>query len=79
MLMLQCDTWHPFILGNTISNQGTAYYDSDLDGSNESSVVTDDPSVGGLTDPTDFLVLSPDIFADGFEGGDTSMWSGSVP
>jgi uncharacterized repeat protein (TIGR01451 family) len=42
--------------GTTISNQGTANYDADNNGTNEASVLTDDPSVGGTTDPTSFLV-----------------------
>lgn len=36
----------------TITNQGTIYYDSDLNGSNESSRTTDDPAAGGTDDPT---------------------------
>ncbi len=40
--------------GATISNQGTAYFDADGNGTNESTVVTDDPAVGGATDPTAF-------------------------
>mgnify|MGYP003592129739 CR=1 FL=1 len=40
--------------GATVSNQGTAYFDADGNGTNESSVLTDDPSVGGATDPTAF-------------------------
>jgi uncharacterized repeat protein (TIGR01451 family) len=42
--------------GQTVSNQGTVSFDSNLDGSNETSVDTDDPAVGGNADPTDFDV-----------------------
>ena len=45
--------------GTTISNQGTVNYDADGNGVNEASNLTDDPSLGGATDPTSFLVLSP--------------------
>jgi uncharacterized repeat protein (TIGR01451 family) len=43
--------------GSTVSNQGTLAFDADADGTNESSVATDDPAVGGATDPTDITVL----------------------
>jgi uncharacterized repeat protein (TIGR01451 family) len=43
----------------TVTNQGTASYDADGNGTNESSTLTDDPSVGGTTDPTSFKVASP--------------------
>lgn len=43
-------------LGNTISNQGTASVDSDNDNTNDTSVLTDDPGVGGAADPTTFVV-----------------------
>ncbi len=39
-----------------ISNQGTVFFDADVNGSNESSAVTDDPALGGGTDPTIFTV-----------------------
>lgn len=42
--------------GQTISNQGTINYDYDYNNTNESTDVTDDPGVGGLTDPTSFVV-----------------------
>ncbi len=42
--------------GTTITNQGTIRYDSDLNGSNETTVATDDPTVGGASDPTSFVV-----------------------
>jgi uncharacterized repeat protein (TIGR01451 family) len=43
----------------TVTNQGTASYDADGNGTNESSTLTDDPAVGGTMDPTSFKVLSP--------------------
>jgi uncharacterized repeat protein (TIGR01451 family) len=42
--------------GTTLSNQGTIFFDADGNGTNESSVLTDDPNVGGATDPTSFVV-----------------------
>jgi uncharacterized repeat protein (TIGR01451 family) len=42
--------------GTVISNQGTVNYDSNNDNTNDASVLTDDPSVGGASDPTNFLV-----------------------
>ncbi len=43
----------------TVSNQGTASYDADGNGTNESSAMTDDPGVAGAADPTSFKVVSP--------------------
>jgi len=42
--------------GAVISNQGTARFDADGNGTNESSVLTDDPAVSGSADPTSFTV-----------------------
>ena len=44
-------------VGTTISNQGTINYDADGNGNNESSRLTDDPSVAGSSDPTNFTVV----------------------
>jgi uncharacterized repeat protein (TIGR01451 family) len=44
--------------GTTISNQGTVSYDSNNDGTNDATLVTDDPNVGGTADPTTFVVPS---------------------
>jgi uncharacterized repeat protein (TIGR01451 family) len=63
--------------GAVISNQATLAHDADGNGTNEASGVSDDPSVGGAADPTDFTVVSPaglaatkavggDQFAGGF-------------
>ncbi|MGN6185073.1 MAG: hypothetical protein ACTHQM_15635, partial [Thermoanaerobaculia bacterium] len=43
-------------IGTVVSNQGTANYDADVNGTNETAVLTDDPAVGGATDPTTFTV-----------------------
>jgi uncharacterized repeat protein (TIGR01451 family) len=43
-------------IGSNISNQGTVSFDADLNGSNETTVQTDDPAVGGAADPTVFQV-----------------------
>ena len=48
-------------LGTTISNQATVSYDANVDGTNESAAPTDDPSIGGTSDPTDFVVVSPSM------------------
>ncbi len=45
--------------GHTISNQGTVSYDSDGDDTNDATAMTDDPAVGGATDPTVFVVGAP--------------------
>ncbi|HSS52709.1 MAG TPA: IPTL-CTERM sorting domain-containing protein [Thermoanaerobaculia bacterium] len=44
--------------GTTITNQGTIFFDADGNGTNESSVLTDDPAVGGANDPTSFPVAA---------------------
>ena len=50
----------------TVSNQGSFQYNSyEALSTNDVSGVTDDPSVGGATDPTTFIV-SDEIFKDGF-------------
>ena len=40
----------------TISNQGTVFFDADGNGTNESSVLTDDPGTAAADDPTTFAV-----------------------
>lgn len=42
--------------GTVISNQGTAFFDADGNGTNESSALTDDPGQPGASDPTQFTV-----------------------
>jgi uncharacterized repeat protein (TIGR01451 family) len=48
-------------LGTTLSNQATVFYDADGDGTNESTVVTDDPTAAGSNDATNFVVVSPSM------------------
>lgn len=43
-------------VGSTVSNQGTISFDSDGNGSNETQVGTDDPTLPGATDLTEFTV-----------------------
>jgi uncharacterized repeat protein (TIGR01451 family) len=43
----------------TVSNQGSANVDTDGNGINDEPRPTDDPAVGGPSDPTDFVVGSP--------------------
>ncbi len=42
--------------GQAISNQGTVFFDADGNGTNESSVLTDDPGTAAVDDPTTFQV-----------------------
>lgn len=42
--------------GTVIANQGTAFYDADGEGSNESAVPTDDPATAAVDDPTELVV-----------------------
>ncbi len=49
--------------GTMISNQGTFNFDGNNDNVNESSVLTDDPGVGGAADPTVFLVANANLSA----------------
>ena len=42
--------------GQTLSNQGTVFFDADGNGTNESSILTDDPSTAAANDPTSFRV-----------------------
>ncbi len=46
--------------GQTISNQGTASFDADRSGSNESSALTDVPG-GGADEPTEVVVLAASV------------------
>ena len=43
----------------TVSNQGTASFDADGNGTNEASALTDDPSTPAAGDATSFTVTSP--------------------
>jgi uncharacterized repeat protein (TIGR01451 family) len=42
--------------GQTLANQGTVFFDADGNGTNESSVPTDDPATAAANDPTTFQV-----------------------
>jgi uncharacterized repeat protein (TIGR01451 family) len=44
-------------IGSTISNQATVSYDSDANGTNDASRVSDDPSTIAANDPTSFQVV----------------------
>jgi uncharacterized repeat protein (TIGR01451 family) len=44
-------------MGSTISNQATVSYDSDANGTNDASRVSDDPSTIAPNDPTSFQVV----------------------
>jgi len=48
-------------IGATVSNQGTAAFDAEGNGTNESATVTDDPALGGSTDPTQFVVIARSV------------------
>jgi hypothetical protein len=56
-------TVDPVPRGTTVTNQGTANFDADGNGTNESSTLTDDPGVGGSSDPTSFVVPGASYFA----------------
>ncbi|MDC8015550.1 pre-peptidase C-terminal domain-containing protein [Tahibacter soli] len=43
----------------TVSNQGQIFFDNDANGTNNATVTTDDPGVGGPADSTDFVVGGP--------------------
>lgn len=49
--------------GATVTNQGTIAYDADGNGTNEASALTDDPSVAGGPNPTNFHVNAPPTIA----------------
>src|SRR5262245_57649720 len=42
--------------GTIVSNQGTLHYDSDGNGTNDATLLTDDPSLAGIANPTAFMV-----------------------
>jgi uncharacterized repeat protein (TIGR01451 family) len=49
-------TVKPGYAGTTVTNQASLSYDADLNGTNETTITTDDPAVGGANDPTAFVV-----------------------
>jgi uncharacterized repeat protein (TIGR01451 family) len=46
----------PAAAGHTVSNQGTIAYDSDGNGTNDATALTNDPGVPGSANPTNFTV-----------------------
>lgn len=67
--------------GTVISNQGTISYDADGNGTNESSKLTDDPGVGGASDPTSFTAIGlavnsvTDVATGPFSTGSTMTYT----
>ncbi|MCP4666012.1 MAG: hypothetical protein GY849_06565, partial [Deltaproteobacteria bacterium] len=55
--------------------------DSDGDGCSDGGEILGyfDPNQTELSDPLDGICRLPRIFADGFESGGVSAWSGSIP
>ncbi|HEV7424866.1 MAG TPA: hypothetical protein VGQ46_00765 [Thermoanaerobaculia bacterium] len=51
-------TVQPVSAGTIITNQGTASFDANGDGTNESSAQTDDPAVAGAANPTSFTAVN---------------------
>jgi uncharacterized repeat protein (TIGR01451 family) len=51
-------TIHDGTAGTTISNQATVSYDSDANGTNDASRLSDDPSTAATPDPTSFVVIA---------------------
>lgn len=45
-------------VGTVVTNQGTVAYDSDGNGTNDATRLTDDPTVGSATDPTSFTIAA---------------------
>jgi subtilisin-like proprotein convertase family protein len=64
----------PGTAGTTISNQGAVNFDSNRDGSNDSSALSDDPATGAANDPTSIFVgqgqltIAPAAIAFGDQG-----------
>ncbi|HZF09807.1 MAG TPA: ExeM/NucH family extracellular endonuclease [Thermoanaerobaculia bacterium] len=48
-------------VGTLIANQATIAFDADGNGTNESTAMTDDPTVGGAADPTRFAVAPQSV------------------
>lgn len=68
-------------IGTLISNQGTINFDMDLNGSNETTRLTDDPTVGGASDPTVFTTrgalmrATKDVNGSTFNRGDAVTYT----
>ena len=57
VITIEADIVEAFV-GQTIIKQGTVNFDSDGDGTSESSALTDDPSQGGSAEPTGFVSVA---------------------
>jgi uncharacterized repeat protein (TIGR01451 family) len=64
--------------GTTISNQGVIHFDADGNGTNETTVNTDDPATGAANDPTSFIVTAPPTTITGTKTVSGSPAPGSV-
>ena len=51
----------PAAVGTEIPNQGTVHYDANMDGVNEASRLSDDPSISGPADPTVLTVAASPV------------------
>lgn len=45
-------------VGTVISSQGSILFDGDTNGTNESTALTDEPGLGGVADPTSFVIAA---------------------
>ncbi|HEX2831381.1 MAG TPA: proprotein convertase P-domain-containing protein [Thermoanaerobaculia bacterium] len=61
--------------GTVVSNQGNVSYDADLGGTNDTSGMTDDSSVAGAADPTNFTVTAANVTATKTASGAYSVGS----
>ena len=66
--------WSPFVFSP--QDQGDDSLDSDVD---SSGLTAQFSYTAGTADRTVDAALNSIIFADGFESGDTTMWSSTVP
>jgi uncharacterized repeat protein (TIGR01451 family) len=64
--------------GTTITNQGSTSYDSNNDNANDATQLTDDPAVGGATDPTSFVVAASSLSATKTAAGSFKIGSNVV-
>ena len=63
----------------TVSNQGSISYDSNGDGTNDASAVTDDPTTGAPNDPTVFTITpTADLSITKTDGSATVVAGGST-
>ncbi|GAB3688572.1 hypothetical protein GCM10027592_03720 [Spirosoma flavus] len=62
----------------TVSNQASIRYDTDGNGTNDSSALTDDPNTAAVGDPTNFVVSCPTITASLTNDGPLSCTKATV-